>query len=154
VTAGGLDFTWPNVAAGQPDNVQANGQTLVPDLPAGSSELGVLGVGTNSGTYGSQGPVTINYTDGSSTTDELGFGGYALGFATDPAIPFGDTVVADLAYENYESGTPRKDPMYLFEQTLAIDPSKTVANIVLPESGQVPHGQIHIFALSQGAGSS
>jgi lysophospholipase L1-like esterase len=146
LTAAGLHFVWPDVAAGEPDNVQADGQTLIPDVPAGASEIGFLGAGANSGTTGSEGQVTINYTDGTSTTEELGFGGYALGFVSNPTAPFGDTIVATLPDINYESGTPRDSKMYLFEQSLPVDPSKTVASIVLPKA--VSNGQIHVFAIS------
>jgi lysophospholipase L1-like esterase len=149
VTAGGLHFVWPDVAAGQPDNVEADGQTVVPDVPAGASEFGFLGTGANSGTAGSEGEVTINYTDGTSATEELGFGGYALGFASNPTAPFGDTIVATLPYINDATGTPRESSMYLFEQSLPIDASKTVASIVLPTT--VSNGQIHVFAISSPA---
>jgi lysophospholipase L1-like esterase len=150
VTVGDLAFTWPNVPAGQPDNVQTDGQTVVPDVPAGASELGFLGTGANSGTVGSEGVVTITYTDGTTSTAELGFGGYALGFGG--PVLFGNTVVATLPYRNYENGTSQDSTMYVFEATIAVDPDKTVASITLPTS--VSNGQIHIFALSRPASSS
>ena len=144
VTAGDLQFTWPDVPAGEPDNVEADGQTVVPDLPAGASELGFLGAGANSGTVGSEGELTINYADGTSSTAELGFGGYALGFGG--PVLFGNTVVATLPYRNYENGTHQASDMYVFESAVAIDPGQTVASITLPTA--ISNGQIHIFALS------
>ena len=43
-TAGGLTFTWPNVPAGQPDNILAAGQTLL--VSGTGSTLGFVGAGS------------------------------------------------------------------------------------------------------------
>jgi lysophospholipase L1-like esterase len=142
-----FDFTWPNVAAGQPDNVEIDGQTIVPDVPAGATEVGFLGTGTNSGTTGSEGEATINYTDGTSTTEELGLSGYALGYANPGVVLWGNTTVADTKYlDNGATGVAGKGPAYVFEESIAINPDKTVANIVLPTT--INKGQIHVFAAS------
>ncbi|MGD0560943.1 MAG: SGNH/GDSL hydrolase family protein [Streptosporangiaceae bacterium] len=145
VTVGDLQFTWPDVAAGEPDNIEADGQTVVPDVPTGASEVGFLGTGTNSGTAGSEGEVTINYTDGTTSAAELGFGGYALGFGG--PVLFGNDVVATLPYINYDNGTTKADDMYVFEATAAVNADKTVASITLPTT--VSNGQLHVFALSR-----
>lgn len=145
VTVGDLQFTWSDVAAGQPDNVEADGQTVVPDVPAGASEVGFLGTGTNSGTAGSEGEVTVNYTDGTTSTAELGFGGYALGFGG--PVLFGNDVVATLPYINYDNGATKADDMYVFEATVAVNLDKTVASITLPTT--ISNGQLHVFALSR-----
>jgi len=147
VTVGDLQFTWPDAAAGEPDNVAADGQTVVPDVPAGASEIGFLGTGANSGTAGSEGEVAITYTDGTTSTGELGFGGYALGFGG--PVLFGNDVVATLPYINYDNGTAKDDDMYVFEATVAVNPDKTVASVTLPAT--ISNGQLHVFALSRPA---
>ncbi len=43
VNADGLAFTWPNVAAGAPDNVLAAGQIVLMSGTAGQTTLGLLG---------------------------------------------------------------------------------------------------------------
>lgn len=144
VNIGGLTYTWPDVPAGRPDNVQAAGQTIIPDLPAGANELGFLGTGSNSGTVGSEGTLTITYTDGTTSAVPLGFSGYALGFGG--PVLFGNVIVATLPYRNDADGTSQAVNMYVFAQTVPVDGSKTVASVTLPTA--VSQGQIHVFALS------
>jgi lysophospholipase L1-like esterase len=145
VTVGGLNYTWPNVAAGQPDNVQAAGQTIVPRVAPAASVLGFLGTGANSGTTGTEGTLTINYSDGSTAQAQLGLSGYALGFADIPP-DFGNTIVVTLPYRNYTNGTNQDSNMYVFATTIPLDSTRTVESITLPSSTN--HGQLHIFALS------
>ena len=40
VTSNGLTYTWPNVAAGQPDNIVASGQTIALNAPVGAKSVG------------------------------------------------------------------------------------------------------------------
>ncbi|MEP9385031.1 SGNH/GDSL hydrolase family protein [Nocardioides sp. KR10-350] len=144
VHADGFDYTWPDVPSGRPDNVQTAGQTVVPDTPAGSAYLGFLGTGSNSGTVGSEGDLTITYTDGTTSTEPLGLSGYALGFGGTPQ--FGNVVVVTLPYRNKSDGTRSNDKMYVFSQRVPIDPSKTVASVTLPSS--VSRGQLHVFDIA------
>ena len=145
VTAGGLSFTWPNVAACAPDNILASGQTMLVNGTAGASTLGLLGSSTNGS---SQGTITINYTDGTSSTQTVSFNDWA----SSPGD--GDTAVATMAYRNSTSGTSQSITMYVFATTVPVDPSKTVASITFPDvSSQVGSSTtaMHVFAVSLGS---
>ena len=74
VNADGLSFTWPNVQPCSMDNILAAGQTMLVQGTSGAKTLGLLGASTNGG---SQGTVTINYTDGTSTTQPVSFNDWA-----------------------------------------------------------------------------
>ena len=42
VTSGGITYTWPDVASCDPDNILADGQTMLVNGTSGASELGLL----------------------------------------------------------------------------------------------------------------
>ncbi|HET9059104.1 MAG TPA: carbohydrate-binding protein, partial [Acidimicrobiales bacterium] len=149
VSSDGFNFTWPNVAAGSPDNWQAAGQTIGVTIPAGSANLGILGAAGNAPAAGSSGTATVNYTDGSSSTFTLMMPDWALGGGGD-ALPAGYTEAITSAYRN-GSGGSQTLTMYVFATSVAIDPSKTVASVTLPSS--VSGGNLHVFAFS-GAGTA
>ena len=65
VSADGLTFKWTSGAPCSPDNILAAGQTMLVSGPAGCNTLGLLESSTDGG---SQGTITINYTDGTSST--------------------------------------------------------------------------------------
>jgi predicted alpha-1,2-mannosidase len=145
VTADGLSFTWPNVAVCTPDNILAAGQTMLVNGTAGATTLGLLGASTNGG---SQGTITINYTDGTSSTATVSFNDWASGPGS------GDTAVATMAYRNAIGGGSQSITMYLFATTVPVDSSKTVASITFPDVGtQTANGAtaMHIFAVSLGS---
>ena len=143
VTADGVTFTWPNVAAGAPDNVLAAGQIIDMNGAAGQTTLGLLGSSSN-GT--SSGTVAIFYTDGTSSTGTVSFGDWASG----PAA--GDTTVATMPYRNSSSGTSQSISMYIYATTVAVDSSKTVESIVLPNVNSSNSGTaMHIFAIALGS---
>jgi len=144
VTAGGLSFTWPDVAACSPDNILASGQTMLVSGTAGATALGLLGASTNGG---SQGTIVINYTDGTSSTATVSFNDWA----SSPGG--GDTAVATMSYRNSISGSSQSITMYVFATTVPVDSSKTVASITFPAvSNQVGSGvtAMHVFAVSLG----
>jgi hypothetical protein len=143
VTADGLSFTWPNVAACAPDNILADGQTLLVNGTAGATTLGLLGSDSNGSTSGT---IVINYTDGTSSTATLTFNDWADG----PSGP--DTAVATMPYRNNKSGTSQTINMYVYATTVPVDSSKTVASITFPMiSGVVGVTAMHIFAISLGS---
>ena len=145
VTADGLSFTWPNVAACSPDNILAFGQTMLVNGTAGATTLGLLGASTNGG---SQGTIVINYTDGTSSTATVSFNDWA----SSPGS--GDTAVATMSYRNSISGASQSITMYVFATTVPVDPSKTVASITFPDvASQVGQSvtAMHIYALSLGS---
>jgi hypothetical protein len=144
VDADGLTFTWPNVPACAMDNILAAGQTMLVQGKSGASTLGLLGSSTNGG---SQGTVTINYTDGTSSTQTVSFNDWA----SSPGS--GDTAVATMPYRNSIGGSSQTITMYVFATTVPVDSSKTVASVTLPDVSNTVAGgatSMHIFALSLG----
>jgi beta-galactosidase GanA len=142
VTAGGLTFTWPDVPSAQPDNTMAEGQTVA--FSGSGSSLGFLAAANNSAESGTG---LIYYTDGSTQPFTLDVGNfwYPSGQDGNPA----NTQVAAVDYANYPTGSSGHQ-VYVFEQSVPIDPSKTVAAVTLPDLGDVAgyNPALHIFAIS------
>jgi len=134
ITAGGATFTWPNVAAGTPDNVVVSGDVVT-----------VAGQGTKLAFLGSEAgdvtsPVTVTYADGTSTTAPVGFPNWSFSSATE----FGAQVALSTQGRNTPQGYADAAYAYrVFYNSIPIDPSKTVASVTLPTNGD-----IHIFALT------
>jgi len=146
VISGGLTYTWPSAAAGQPDAIMAGGQTIPVAAAAGATSLGFLGSAVNAGTAGASGTLTITYTDGTTSTATLGMSDWTL--AANSGTPqFGDVTVATTPYRNAPGGSQSINT-YIFAQTIPIDGTKTVASITLPPA--VSNGSIGIFAVSAG----
>jgi hypothetical protein len=146
VTSGGLTYTWPSVAAGQPDAILASGQTIALNAAAGATHIGFLGSATNAGGPGSQGTVTVAYTDGTTSTATLGFSDWTLG-GGGGSPQFSNVIVATTPYRNGNGGA-QQISTYIFAQTIPVDGAKTVASVTLP--GQLNQGAIGIFAIAAG----
>jgi hypothetical protein len=145
ITSNTLTYTWPDVAACSNDNILAAGQTmLVDDTTPGATTLGILGASTDGGTQGS---VTINYTDGTSSTATVTLNDWAAG-------PSGaDTAVAALPYRNWSGQADVGPEVYVYSTTVPVDPSKTVASVTLPNVSNTVYGgttAMHIFAIALG----
>ncbi|HSZ40884.1 MAG TPA: GH92 family glycosyl hydrolase [Trebonia sp.] len=140
VTADGVTFTWPNVASCAPDNILADGQTMLVNGTAGASELGLLESSSNGG---SSGPITITYTDGTSTTETLSSSDWANGPGT------GETAAATMTYRNADGGTNQAITMYIYATTVPVDSSKTVASVTFPDIAAAigSNSAMHIFAV-------
>jgi predicted alpha-1,2-mannosidase len=147
ITSGGLNYTWPNVTAGNPDAVIAGGQTLPVSAPAGAAQIGFLGSAVDAGTTGSVGDATITYTDGSTSTAPLGMSDWTLAAGSSQVL-FGNTIVATLPYRNCGGGSQTINT-YIFAETIPVDSSKTVASVTLPSD--VANGSIGIWAISTGS---
>jgi hypothetical protein len=144
VNADGLSFTWPNVAACQPDNVLAAGETMLVPGKSGAGKLGLLGSSTNGS---SEGTITINYTDGTSSTQDVSF----TDWANSPGA--GDSTVATMPYRNSTGGTSQSITMYVFATTVPVDSTKTVASVTFPNVSNHIGSSVtamHIFAVSTG----
>jgi beta-galactosidase GanA len=144
VTADGLAFTWPNAASAQLDNTMAEGQIF--DLTGSGSKLGFLASSNNSALSGTG---TVYYTDGTSATFNLDVGNfwYGSGQAGNPA----NIQVASVNYANYPTGSSGHT-VYVFEDSVSIDPTKTVEAVALPPLGDVSgyNAAMHIFAAATG----
>jgi beta-galactosidase len=152
VTHDGITFTWPDVPAGHPDNVLAQGQTI---LASGSgTTLGFLGAGSPGRENGTG---TVYYTDGSTGSFTLTLDGYLA------APQAGHDVIATLPYSNDSApgtagGGAAANPgqtARVFYACAAIDPSKTVQAVMLPAGGTIAArggriSGIHVFALGIG----
>ena len=139
ITHGGLTFTWPDVPAGQPDNVVAAGQTIV--LSGSGTTLGFLGA---AGSNGQSGSGTVYYTDGSTSSFHLALASY-LG----PPRP-GNDIAAVLPHVNGgPAGRPERTA-YVFYAGVPITPAKTVQAVTLPNQGSGPLSGMHIFAVAVG----
>ena len=135
----GLRLTWPDVAAGSPDNVVADGQTVA--LKSQGSTLGIVGASA----YGSAtGTFAVNYTDGTSTTASA-----TLSDWVDELPAAGTDLVATTG--GWEPGG--SIPVSLSYAAIAINPGEHVASVTLPTvSATVGQNvnSMHIFDLTVG----
>ena len=146
VTVGGINYSWPNVAAGTPDSILASGQTIALNAPAGASTIGFLGSATNAGGSGTTGTVTVTYTDGTASTANLTFSDWTLGGGGGSPVG-GNVIAATTPYRNGGTG-PQNINTYIFAQTISVDSTKTVASVTLPAT--VNQGAIGIFSIGAG----
>jgi hypothetical protein len=139
----GLSYPWPAYPAGEPDNVVAQGQTVTAQ---GSGRLAFLGAASNGNTSGT---VTVTYTDGTTSTADIGFSDWTLGGGGgQPA--YGNRIALTTPYRNSASGTPQQITTDVFTTApITLTPGKQVASITLPKPSS--GGNLHIFAISVGA---
>ncbi|HKS99832.1 MAG TPA: GH92 family glycosyl hydrolase, partial [Rugosimonospora sp.] len=141
LTADGITFTWPGVAACQPDNVLAAGQRVLLPPRSGTGKVGFLVNSTNGDTSGT---VTITYTDGTTGTATL----MVTDWAGSPADP--EVTAASMPYRNAVAGSSQQLTVSVFEVSVPTDATRTVASVTLPYVGyQVGSGLsgMHVFAI-------
>jgi hypothetical protein len=149
VNADGIDYTWPTVAAGRPDNLEVAGQTIPqPDGTTGAY-LGLLGAATDAPLDGTgvPGRLTVTYTDGTSTTATVTFSDWTLNGASMKPVA-GDTTAVTTAYRNTADGAKDTVQAYVFSVKVPLDKTKTVASVTLPVTGA--SGTVHLFAIAFG----
>ncbi|HEY1916353.1 MAG TPA: DUF5127 domain-containing protein [Streptosporangiaceae bacterium] len=143
ITSGGVSFTWPSAAAGDPDNVVASGQTVA--VPGSGSTLGFLGSADNDSASGTG---TIIYTDGSTQSFTIGFQNWI-----DATPTTGDDLVATTSYFNRTTSGAARTPS-VFAAFVPLEPGKTVAYVTLPDVSSptvsTSTTSMHIFALGFG----
>ncbi|HEV2375229.1 MAG TPA: glycoside hydrolase domain-containing protein, partial [Streptosporangiaceae bacterium] len=140
VSANGINFTWPNVGVGLPDNYLASGQTV---KVSGSGSISFLGAATNGP---SAGTATITFTDGTTMSVNLGFSDWTLngGGAT---VESDNSIAVTTAYRDNPSGAMDNTTTYAFATTPVTLPSgKKVKSVTLPSS--VNTGEVHVFAIA------
>ena len=144
ITSDGVSYTWPNVDAGQADNIEANGQTI-PLQPTTATKIGLLGSATNAPEAGTTGTLTVTYTDGTTQQIPVVFGDWTLG-ANSETPPTGDQTVATTAYRNADGGAsdPQTINTYLFAFDATLTAGKTVASVTMPSPDS---GDFHVFAI-------
>jgi hypothetical protein len=107
------------------------GTTTPVPLPQGQfATLQMLGTGVN-GPQNIQ-PITINYTDGSSTTILQNFSDWSS-FANNP----NESVAIQTAYRDLQSGGRQTEPFNLYLYKLPINSSKTVSSVLLTRNSNV-----------------
>lgn len=139
VTVGSYAFQWVTPSQGSPDNWQMAEQTIPFSTRAGS--IAFLGAAADGETTGTG---YVRFTDGSAQSFTLTFSDWTLGGGGSTIAP-SDTVAVVTPYRNTPSG-PQTVKTYVFETTVSLTPSKTVASITLPRTATP--GALHIFAVA------
>ncbi|HET6878191.1 MAG TPA: NEW3 domain-containing protein [Jatrophihabitans sp.] len=140
ISHAGLSFTWPDVPAGQPDNVAANGQLI--SLSGSGDTLAVIGSEDHAAFVPGTG--TVYYTDGSTSPFTVQLGRW---FQSDPGRIFQMPV-----YNSASADATLKHNVFVYYSAAPLDAGKTVAAVQLPTFGG-PLGtgpKMHIFAISVG----
>lgn len=154
VTVGGTALQWPDVAAGTPDSVLADGQTISMAALPGATQLTVLGA--SSGTDES-GAGTIEYTDGTIEPYTL-----TLDNWFNQPDSSSNVVIATTTYVNDSTGSgnggvvgQRSHQAHVFAVSIPLEPGKTVASVTLPTVATLPGVYpMHVFALGLGGASA
>ncbi|HEX4145463.1 MAG TPA: fibronectin type III domain-containing protein [Pirellulales bacterium] len=139
----GTSTTWNNVnfniaPAGANNVIQATGQAVT--LPPGSySAIDLLATGVN----GNQANQTfqVNYTDGTSTTIIRSLSDWAS-----PQSYAGESVALATGYRNTAGGGRTTGTFNVYGYSLAVNGTKTVASITLPNSTNVDVLAISVVA--------
>ncbi|MEY9855892.1 hypothetical protein ABH935_001496 [Catenulispora sp. GAS73] len=143
ITASGKTFTWPNVAAGTPDNYQAAGQTVAITGAGTSGSIAFLGAATNGP---STGTAKVNFTDGTSQNVTLSFSDWTLNGGS-ASVQSGNTVAISTAYRDTTSGGRDGVATKVFATSaISLHAGKTVKSVTLPSSAN--QGQLHVFAIT------
>ena len=141
VTHDGITYTWPGSAAGSADDVLAAGQAIVES--GQGSTLGLLAA-ANNGT--ATGPVTVLYTDGTTTTSQVSIADWYA----NAAAP-GSDILATTPNWNQPPNGDGNHAVSVYATSIPLDPSKTVADVILPSQSTesaTASAPLHVFALA------
>jgi beta-galactosidase len=142
VSHDGLSFSWPEVPAGQPDNVLALGQTV--RVSGTGSKLGFLGASSPFTTFGTG---VVHYADGTSSEFTFTLDDYRY-----PPGPSNESVAA-MPQLTGTSGSSQHSA-HVFYASVPIIPGREVISVTLPQNGaNSPPGRpqgLHFFALAVG----
>jgi predicted alpha-1,2-mannosidase len=143
LTVGGVSYTWPDEQPGALDSIWAAGQVIPVSLPAGATEIGLLGSAIDAGSDGVSGTLTVTYTDGTTQEIPVTFADWTLG-AGAYSVPPSDTIAATMPYRDLTSGISQPVKTYLYATSATLEAGKTVASVTLPSGSS---GDIGIFAI-------
>jgi len=122
VTYNGSVFT-----LGTPGVLDAVSSATIP-LPAGQyTTLSLIGSGVN-GAWVNQ-VLTVTYTDGTTSTFTQSFSDWNT-----PKNYSGESIVANMAYRVTPTGATQAGPWYLYGYSFALNASKTVKSVTLPNN--------------------
>jgi predicted thioesterase len=148
-TPDGLEYAWPDVAPGQPDNALGSGQTVLVAGRPGATALGLLASCTEGGSYGT---IILRYSDGTSEYQQAYINGWTAGpAASGPDQRYGVAAVA--AYHNAATGTKQPTATYVYAATVPADPSRRIIAVTLPNRSDTVNTLVnaaHIFAVTTG----
>jgi hypothetical protein len=133
VSYDGTSFTWPDVPAGTPDNVEADGQLIA--VSGSGTSLAFLGSATGNSITATG---TVFYTDGTSQQFTLTLGNW-WGATGD--------VVAKPTYQNDATGQYQQ-AAYVYYASVPIESGKQVLAVQLPVTGTSPAAGMHIFGVA------
>jgi predicted alpha-1,2-mannosidase len=141
INAGGIAYTWPNIASGQLDNVAVSGQTIT-YTPAVKTTLALLGSATNAGSAGATGTLTVTYADKSTQKITVVFTDWTRGGGSLQVVA-GNMIAVTSSYRNAGVNKDSGTPAYVFAFSAALTSTQPVTSVTLPSDSS--GGQIHIF---------
>ncbi|NDZ78504.1 hypothetical protein G3I19_08200 [Streptomyces sp. SID10853] len=134
VTKDGVSWEFPKAAPGAPDNVTAAGQVV--NMAGSGTKLWFLGAEAGS----AEGKVTVTYTDGTTSSGDLGLPNWCCTAGTE----YGATTVATTDHRNTPQGPANFGGGYkLFGNSVPLDAGKTIRTVTLPDEDA-----LHIFAIT------
>ncbi len=145
----GTLLTWPDVPAGEADNVVSGGQTI--ELTGSGTDLVLL----DASDYGAAtGDVTVTYTDGTTETHSIG----VPDWYSDAASLGSNLVAQTLTWNRQPGDTTGPHAVSIYSTVIPLaSPTKTVKWVTLPNiSSGVAGGEtaMHVFAMALGSGSA
>lgn len=147
VTAGGMDFVWPDTASGEPDNVVADGQVIaVPPVQA-ANRLGILAAA-----HGGEVSATLRltYVDAAGETSVEEARITVLNWQADPTATLtGGDADVESAFYVVRSAVPVPIRTGLDAVAVPLDPGRTLVSVELPDDAR-----LHVFDLRAARGAS
>ncbi|MGH3166972.1 MAG: glycoside hydrolase domain-containing protein, partial [Trebonia sp.] len=146
VTVNGVTFAWPLPTGSYPDNTVPDGQTINVNAPSGTQTLAFLAAANNGPV---EAPLTLHYSDGSTSTYFLGLSDWTLnGGGSTPS--FGNQIAAATSYRDCMGGqgcTNGQDTVGtdVFYTAIPVDAGKTLTSVTLPSDPMA--SQEHIFSI-------
>jgi len=125
VSGANVTYTWPQFTPGEDNAVWSSGQSIA--LSGQGQYLGFVLFGVNAYPTPTSGTASVTYTDGTSDTFTLSAGDYYYNKPAD-----GNVVFTTMDYRNTPSGKGN-GPFSLYESTVPLDNTKTVAYVTLPD---------------------
>jgi hypothetical protein len=137
-----LAFTLPEIPAGRPDNLIANGQRLdMAALAPDTTRLSFVGAAVGDSTGGR---ATITYTDGTVQETPLEFGDWCLGGDVTALPRFGNIGILQADYRNRDAARDTAKPWLFSTAPVELEAGKRVASITLPV-----RTNLHVFAIAE-----
>ncbi|GCF07104.1 hypothetical protein [Dictyobacter arantiisoli] len=151
----GTQLYWPNVLAGSPDNITANGQTFTFNSTYANNKTKIGFIGTATG-GASCGNITISFIVGNPQTYNLCMDDWTLGGSKQ--YPIGQYFFG-FPGRNTASGSQQSVKTYLFYYEIALPVgSANVVSVTFPSSthavgSSAAGGQMHFLSFGLGSGT-